>query len=122
MNTAWLTRDKLFGAAITMLFFPIIQQAAPFFTVGLLQSLQERMTFPMIEQRIEVVRRAASQMSCPPAVADAPIMAQVLDWDLRISHEKQSNLLWYSDLFSTDQWNNVEAIPLPCEPKLAERH
>ena len=100
---------------MTLLLFPVIQQAAPFLTVGVLASIQERFTFPMLDSRIGVVRIAARQMVCPPSVADAPIVAQVLEWNLRIAHEQEANRHWYSDGFSTDRWNRVARIPLPCE-------
>lgn len=115
MNWNWLTRDKLMGAVGACLLYPLIQQAAPFFTVGVLSSLQERATFPMLVERMEVVRRAGAAMSCPPSVADQPIVAQIMEWDLRIAHEQEANRHWWSDYFSTDRWNAVKPIALPCE-------
>ena len=103
------------GMTAGVLLFPLIQQAAPFFTIGILQSIQERFTFPMIEQRIEVVRRAAAASPCPIPVADQAIIGQVLEWNLRMAHEQEANRQWYADIFSTDRWNDVQEIPLPCE-------
>lgn len=114
MNWNWLSRDKLMGMTLGVLLMPLIQQAAPFFTVGVLQSLQERLTFPMIMQRIEVVREAARSVPCPAPVADQSIIQQILEWDGRIAHEQEANRHWYSDYFSTDRWNEVRPIALPC--------
>ena len=115
MNWGWLTRDKLMGATMTLLLFPVIQQAAPFLTVGVLSSIQERLVFPMIQARIETVRKAAESVPCPAPVADQAIVAQALEWNLRIAHEQEANRHWYSDVFSTDRWNGVTRIAMPCE-------
>lgn len=117
MNLNFLTRDKLFGLTMGILLMPMIQQAAPFFTVGILSSVQDRLTFPMIQWRIEIVRAAAAAVPCPVPVGDAPIVAAVLDFNQRIAHEQESNRHWYSDYFATDRWNQVKPIEFPCEVK-----
>lgn len=92
---------------------------SPFFSfviTGSLTSLQERATFPMIERRIEVVRQEMAQVRCDDRIlAFAPLIAQAVDWNTRLAHEKEANTHFYSDYFSTDQWNQVEPIPLPCD-------
>lgn len=135
MNWNWLTRDKMMGVTMGVLLYPLIQQTAPWMTVGVLDGLKERFTFSMIEKRIEVIRRAAAHVQCPPTFADQPIVVQILDWNTRTVHEKESNqrknwlIYWttnlltlgyypinsISDIFSTDRWNTVQEIPLPCE-------
>ncbi len=83
--------------------------------MGTLASLQERAILPLLAQRIEVVRRASKGVSCPPTVADAPIVQATLDWNLRISHEQQANRMLVTDLFSPDGWLLIEPIAFPCE-------
>ena len=70
----------------------------------------------MIEQRIDVVRSAAGQMSCPPQVSDQPIVAQVMEWNMRMAHEHESNRVHWTllDILSTDEWNRVRLIEMPC--------
>lgn len=117
MNWSWLTRDKLMGMTMGVLLYPVIQQSAPFFVTGALASLAERITFPMIEQRIEVVRRAAWSVTCPPNVADAPVVQAILDWEQRRAHEVENNRVPWTvlDLMATDEWNRIRPLTFPCE-------
>ena len=89
--------------------------AIAFGAQGMLQSLQERFTFPMIAAEIEVVRQSAQTVECPPSVADTATMAAFIAWNIRIAHEQESNRHWYSDALSTDRWMKVEPIRLKCE-------
>jgi hypothetical protein len=142
MNFNFLNRDKLMGLSFGVMLYPLIQQAAPYMVVGFLDGLKERFTFTMLEKRIEVIRHAASGIQCPPSFADQPIVVQILDWDTRIVHEQESNqrknqlIYWptylltlgyypinsLSDIFSTDRWNDVQEIPLPCETEVISDH
>ena len=113
-ETGWLTRDKLFGLAVGVILMPMVQQTAPWLIGGVLQSVQERLTFPMLVQRIETVREAMAELPCPAPMADQSVVAEALQWNLRIAHEQEANRHFWSDLFSTDRWNAVEPIPWEC--------
>ncbi len=106
--------DKL-RMGISFLVGIMLSPVMSFTITGVLTSVQERAVFPMWAARIEVVRSASRHVSCPPTVADAPIVQAALDWSLRIRHEQQANQLWYSDMFSPDGWNAIEPIAFPCE-------
>lgn len=92
---------------------------SPFFgfvITGTLGSFQERATFPMLAQKIEFVRASSALIPCDSRVlAFAPIIAEVVGWNLRIAHEQEANRHWYSDYFSPDGWNSLKPIPIPCE-------
>lgn len=110
MNFNWLNRDKLMGATMTLLLFPVLQQAAPFFTVGVLSSVQERFTFEMLTAEINTYRDYSDSVKCSPQIRNT-----IAGWNARIEHEHESNRHWWSDYFSTDRWNAVKTIPLHCE-------
>jgi hypothetical protein len=109
------TRAAIF-AVVSFFAGTLFSPFCAFTITGTLVSIQERATFPMIEQRIEVTRRAISAIPCDQRIlAFAPLVNEAIQWNLRIAHEKQANQLWYSDYFSTDEWNRLTSIPLPCE-------
>jgi hypothetical protein len=110
LNFNWLNREKPFGMMMGVLLMPVIQQAAPFFTVGILQSIQERITFPMIQAEIDSFRFLPDSVKCTPQISNT-----IAGWNARIQHEHEANRHLWSDAFSTDRWNSVEPIPLPCE-------
>ncbi len=102
-------------AAVSFLAGMMLSPVMSFTIIGTLASLQERAIMPMLSQRIEVVREASRHISCPPSVADAPIVQAILDWNLRVAHERESNQHWMTDLFSPDGWLSIEPIAFPCE-------
>ncbi len=106
--------DKL-RMGISFLVGIMLSPVMSFTVMGMLTSFQERAIMPMLTERAAVVRRAARHMSCPPTVADAPIVQAAMDWNLRIVHERESNRHWYSDWASSDGWNAIEPIAFPCE-------
>jgi hypothetical protein len=84
-------------------------------SVGLLQGLQEWLTFPMLMQEVEMVRAAASVMPCSTiGIAYQPVIAAVISWNVRIAHEKESRRHWWSYWLSPFWWNDVPLIPMPC--------
>ena len=120
----WLPEDeeeraKVFAVAGSIAGFLAGTMFSPFFSftiTGSLMSLQERATFPMLLQRSEVVRHAMLAVPCDERIlAFSPLIAQAVDWNTRIAHEKEANLHTLTDYFSTDRWNSTAPIPLPCE-------
>ncbi len=74
--------------------------------------------FQMDIQKIEWVRRAASEMPCGQAgLPFQPLIQEVVAMNERIMYEKESNKHWYSDWSVTDRWNFVNEIPVPCAPQ-----
>ena len=106
----------MMGITLGVLLMPVIQQSAPWMVNGILDGVKERVTFPMLEQRMNVIRGAARHMRCPPSYADQPIIAQILEWNARIAHEHESNRVHWTllDVLSTDEWNRIPLIEIPC--------
>ncbi len=107
-------RDKtlwvVFGGLLTLV--------GPFVVTGVLTSFQERATMPMLKQRIEWVRHAAAQVPCDNRIIPfGSLINQTVEWNMRIVHEQEANRHWYSDLLSSDKWNDIKTIPVPCEGK-----
>lgn len=110
----------LLGIAGGFLGLLIALGIAPWAVTGVLASLQERATFPMLQAQIEQVRADSKAVRCDVEnAAFAPVVALVEQWNTRIAHEREANKHWYSDLFSTDRWNAVERIVLPCQSQNA---
>ena len=85
------------------------------FTSALMPSIQERLSMPMLIQRIEWVRITAATLPvCDQRIlAYAPVIAEVTTWNLRIVHEQMANKVWWSDWLSPDQWLSVPLIRMP---------
>ena len=103
-------------AGVSFLAGMMISPILSFTITGTLSSLQERATFPMLERRIEIVRTAIHQAPCDTRIlAFAPLIHEAVQWNLRIAHEQEANRHLLTTLFSTDRWNALTLIPLPCE-------
>ena len=85
------------------------------FTSALMPSIQERLSMPMLIQRIEWVRITAATLPvCDQRIlAYAPVIAEVTTWNLRIVHEQMANKVWWSDWLSPDQWLSIPLIRMP---------
>jgi len=88
---------------------------------GVLAAVQERASFPMLNAQIERVREDMEHIPCSgEVVAFQGLVSKAVEWNIRIAHEQQANGIWYADYFSTDRWNDVEPVSLPCRPELTE--
>jgi len=83
--------------------------SATFAASSLMISLQERATFPMIMAEIESYRALPESVKCSPQISNT-----IANLNARVAHEKESNRHGFSDLFSTDRWNNVQPITVTC--------
>lgn len=84
-------------------------------SIGLMQSAQEWLSFKMINAEIETTRAAARMMPCSTiGIAYQPVVASVLAWNVRIAHEREARLHWWSWLMSPWWWLNVQPITMPC--------
>lgn len=93
----------------------ILGMVGPWAVTGILTSYQERITFPLLYERLEVTRNAAADMPCSlTSMAYQSVVADVLDWNKFIAYRKEANKHWWSDWFFNDLWSGVELIPLPC--------
>ena len=112
------TRARLFTVVGSVAGFLAGTIFSPFFSFtisGTLMSIQERATLPMLVERSEVVRRAIAEVPCDGRIlAYAPVIQQAVEWNVRVAHEQEANRHWYSDYFSSDGWDRVAGIPLPC--------
>ncbi len=90
----------------------------PYIAKPLFESLQDRVKFPMYAKQIEWVRQAAKTMPCGlDAMTFQPLVQQVIEWNEEIVHQQEANRHWGTDLLTTDQWDAVQTIPLPCSGK-----
>ena len=116
----WLPADEKSRAqiftGIAFVLGLLCSPVASFVMNGTMSSLQERGTFPMIQQQIEWTRSVAATIPCDGRVlAFAPIIASVVEMDRRIAHEHEAQMHLYSRFFSRRAWLQVELIPVPCE-------
>lgn len=88
--------------------------AAPYVAQPLFESMVDRAKFPLHAKQIEWVRLAAKTMPCDDTVTFQPLVQQIVEWDQQIVHQQEANRHWVLDLLTTDRWDTVEPIPLPC--------
>ena len=78
-------------------------------SIGLLQSAQEWLSFPMIVAEIDSYRTYSDAVKCSPQVA-----ALIVTVNARIAHEKESRAHWWSYLMSPWWWLDVRPIEMVC--------
>jgi len=81
---------------------------------GLYAVVMERLQFPMIASEIESLRK---DVAAAPCNSNAMLIANAADWNQRIEHEHEANQHWFSDWASTDRWQQVQRIEIPCGGK-----
>lgn len=110
-----LPRDGKLRGLVLLIIGGVFGLIGPWCANGILASFAERASFPMTLQRIQFLRETAATIPCDERVlAFAPIVAQVTDMDLRITHEHETQRHLYSRFFSPRAWLQVEPIPVPC--------
>lgn len=79
---------------------------------GVYTALTERVQFYLILSEVESLRH---DVMTAPCSSNAMLLAQAAEWNRRIAHEHEANKHWYSDWASTDKWDRIKRIGIPCQ-------
>ena len=107
--------SKIKDHALWAIIGAVLTLVGPTCVSTLVNSVQDRLSMPMYIQRIEWVRSSSAGLPCGTAMIPfAPIVNEVVYWNLRIVHEQEANKHLYSDWLTSDKWNSIQIIPVPC--------
>lgn len=106
----WLTRllphERYRGTVLL-----ILGGIAGYLSPPLIAAFIDRWQFPIEAAQVEQLRHDVRDVPCAEA---QQVLARVIDENILIARKHAENALYYTDIFVTDRWNDVQLIPLPC--------
>lgn len=109
------TLDRIKDHVVWTIIGAALALVGPTIVTTVTDSVHDRLAMPMYQQRVVWIRKAASEVPCGVGLLPyAPVLNEVVYWNLRIVHEQEARRHWWTKGLTSSKWDSFQSIPLPC--------